>query len=761
MADSPLGTSTLELRTDDTGLKQGLASAKSEIGLFQSFTIGFVSGFVQELTRQGFALIGDAVSGTISTVRGFITEAANAEDGIVRLNAALLASKDFTTADSESFQDFANSLQAVTKQSGEAILNVEQLFVSMGATHTAQVQRMTRAALDLSEALGIDLETAARALGRAMQGNTDALAKFGIQADATKRQSDDLAASLQGIETQFGSKVASEAKQYAEGLLEIERGYGNTGEKSAALHDALVRIRTDFNQDAAAAVQTYAEQNLKLASAQQAGASASEKFEAALKEIEERFGGQAGAGGNTFNGLVARAANAIDDFRKGLGQLITESPFLRGVIEGVQGAFERLSGWLATNAADFKQWVDTAMKVAVAGVQQFLDKVGAIAQAFDLASIKIATEGIRGFIFDITKSADDAQIAITLVGNTWTNVKSRIEAAGIKPELDKEGALAQLEALEDRAIAVLFDTGNKAGAAFVDAFTSKVVGIAGDIAAAVTDPTAWANAGSNAASYWWNAFKSFMAGAATPGTPASPGGLLGGFETGAGSPSTPPGGIAPSLSAEGLANFQTTINGALAGLSIPPIEIPVMASGSPSLPFSDYFGQYVPSVLHNLGYMTFDQTIQFNTNLGSALDIARQGMHATISDLNGAIITLRSMLEKNGPFANLGDDLRTFSSGLRNTDPQNVQIFADNNAFWSQAKDLLGQLVQRQTEQLRMGSAFGVEQLAVARDQIRATHEVSQAVVSPSWGGTIAASLETAIRRSTGDRGFTLVQVVR
>lgn len=59
----------------------------------------------------------------------------------------------------------------------------------------------------------------------------------------------------------------------------------------------------------------------------------SEKFKAALEQIEKRFGGLADSRLNTFSGQVDNLSNAFGDLQKVFGNLIVESPAVREVLK--------------------------------------------------------------------------------------------------------------------------------------------------------------------------------------------------------------------------------------------------------------------------------------------------------------------------------------------------------------------------------------------------------------------------------------------
>lgn len=121
----------------------------------------------------GFAGIvaGQKILGSLKSV----TDAASIqEDAITQLNTALLLTGELTQENSKGFQAFASELQRTSRVGDEVALQQLAIAKSFGVTND-QAKELVKAAVDLSQATGITLESAVRNLGKTYGGLTGEL----------------------------------------------------------------------------------------------------------------------------------------------------------------------------------------------------------------------------------------------------------------------------------------------------------------------------------------------------------------------------------------------------------------------------------------------------------------------------------------------------------------------------------------------------------------------------------------------------------
>jgi len=132
------------------------------------------------LAEEAVKIFNKALSATVDVMKAAITSASEYDDSLNQLNVALAASGSFSEQASMDFQEFAQSIQETTKFSDDAVLSSAALLAQMTRLSNEGVKEATRAALDLSAAYKIDLDSATRLVARAAEGNISAFSKMGI-----------------------------------------------------------------------------------------------------------------------------------------------------------------------------------------------------------------------------------------------------------------------------------------------------------------------------------------------------------------------------------------------------------------------------------------------------------------------------------------------------------------------------------------------------------------------------------------------------
>jgi hypothetical protein len=210
MADDKI---VIAIEFDDGTVKQGFLNIESQASKSSKKIQDSLGGVDKSLgsgTKAALAFVGAfagfaAVSKAINFFKDSIREAAAEQDAIQKLNTALALTGKFSEQASQSIQGFANALQNTTKFSNDSTLEVASLIQNLGRLDTDGLQRATKAALDLSSALGIDVNSAATLVGKAANGNVEAFGRYGISVQKAGSASETFARTLSILESRFGS----------------------------------------------------------------------------------------------------------------------------------------------------------------------------------------------------------------------------------------------------------------------------------------------------------------------------------------------------------------------------------------------------------------------------------------------------------------------------------------------------------------------------------------------------------------------------
>jgi hypothetical protein len=250
----------LELRADAKDLKAQMlaaqkatsdAASKMEAALTEmSDKSGKSMLSLQNITGIALGtLAGGAIQAGLEAVKNaasamfnvFVTEgvtnAMEAQEAVNDLNNSLARAGIYSKETSSSFKDFAGEMMALTGIGDDNVVQVGSLIQSIGRLKSGEaLEGATKAALNLSAALGIDLNTAAMMVGKAAQGEVQSFKRYGLAIEEGATKSDTFANALKRLEV-FNGAAASKLGTYSGSLNALK---GNFSEVTEEVGDAVV-----------------------------------------------------------------------------------------------------------------------------------------------------------------------------------------------------------------------------------------------------------------------------------------------------------------------------------------------------------------------------------------------------------------------------------------------------------------------------------------------------------------------------------------
>jgi len=180
------------------------------------------------LSIKGLTITAGAAFGAFSLgLEEAVRRAAKQEDADVRLAIALASIGKNTAAARQQFSEFASTLEQATGVSDEAIQGVMTMLIQLGRVGPEQLERVTRATLDLAAVTGRDLTGAAELMARAAQGQTQSLSRFGIVLDEAIPRSQKFAALLNLIEQNMGGTAETVGQTLSKSLERVTNDFDN------------------------------------------------------------------------------------------------------------------------------------------------------------------------------------------------------------------------------------------------------------------------------------------------------------------------------------------------------------------------------------------------------------------------------------------------------------------------------------------------------------------------------------------------------
>ena len=166
------------------------------------------------------------------------------------LNQALQNQGIFSKSLSKQYQDQASELQALTGISDEAIISAQTQLQGYLGQATASKQ-LTQSILDLAAAKKIDLSSAAEVVGKAIDGNSAALKKMGIEVDDNGTKQERLTEITEKLSQRFGGQAEAAGKGLGS-LNKLKESFGNLqeaiGERFAPIIEKVSTFFSDLFQ---------------------------------------------------------------------------------------------------------------------------------------------------------------------------------------------------------------------------------------------------------------------------------------------------------------------------------------------------------------------------------------------------------------------------------------------------------------------------------------------------------------------------------
>ncbi len=213
-------------------------------------------GRVATVLTASLAAVGLAFSKIVDAIQAAAEAAARTESSFQRLrnNTRLLGDESGETAEALSAQ--ADALQSLTGVSADVIRESQGLLAALGVQRD-QLGEATQASLDLAAALGIDLLSAARNVGRTVGGFAGELGEVIPELKELGAEALQAGEGIRFLSEQFAGSAAENAQTYAARIQILEQ---SLGEVTKSLGEATVQ-----SENLATAQRLTANQALELA----------------------------------------------------------------------------------------------------------------------------------------------------------------------------------------------------------------------------------------------------------------------------------------------------------------------------------------------------------------------------------------------------------------------------------------------------------------------------------------------------------------
>lgn len=199
-------------------------SAEKELGKAEN-KIDKVAGSLTKFGGGAMAFAGIAGSALFS----FAKEAENAEQQSRKLGNSIENAGTFADGAQGRMEQLAKNIQKVTTADGDAIVGMQSLLVQFGLTED-QINKITPLVVDLSQKMGVDMETAAKAVAKSATGSEGALKKMGIQVSYADSEGSKFDATMEALAGTVGGFAEKEAETFSGKVDQLKISLGDLKE---------------------------------------------------------------------------------------------------------------------------------------------------------------------------------------------------------------------------------------------------------------------------------------------------------------------------------------------------------------------------------------------------------------------------------------------------------------------------------------------------------------------------------------------------
>jgi hypothetical protein len=156
-----------------------------------------------------------------------IAAAQASEQSLNKLATSLKISGVESVETTKRLDEFAKGIERATGVQGSMIVENIAMLQSMANLTEGGLKQGTKAAVDLSSAMGISLESAIRMVGKAANGEVSGFKKFGIEIKEGRNSAETLANTLEVLNNKVGGSAAAQTASYTGKINLLKTAFGD------------------------------------------------------------------------------------------------------------------------------------------------------------------------------------------------------------------------------------------------------------------------------------------------------------------------------------------------------------------------------------------------------------------------------------------------------------------------------------------------------------------------------------------------------
>lgn len=207
----------------EKAIKEFSENSAKNTSFFQK-SMATMTGFLASQAVLGaFNMVKDAAAGMANLFIEGGKAAAEEEKQLVRLANSLALSGNFSSAAQKSLEDYTSEMMALTGVADDAIASNLAFLSSITKLDAEGLKKAQTAALDLSAAIGVDLDTATKMVAKGIEGNVTAFQKYGIEIEKSSDKTQQFNNVVNALST---GAAAGQMKTFAGAVTGLQNNFG-------------------------------------------------------------------------------------------------------------------------------------------------------------------------------------------------------------------------------------------------------------------------------------------------------------------------------------------------------------------------------------------------------------------------------------------------------------------------------------------------------------------------------------------------------
>lgn len=214
----------IQIVLDDGSVQKGFVNVKKQAAKTGKTLEDKLGGGFKKLGTK-LAVLGGAVAAAFAG-RAIIEAAKQQEEAVNQLNTSLRLAGEFSEESSNQIQEFASQLQRTTTIGDETTLQMFAMARNLTKTNE-EAQKLTEAAVELSAATGMSLDSAVKNLGKTFAGMTGELGESLPQLRGLSKEALQSGAALDFVLDRFGGAAAAKTKTFGGAMEQMSNNFGD------------------------------------------------------------------------------------------------------------------------------------------------------------------------------------------------------------------------------------------------------------------------------------------------------------------------------------------------------------------------------------------------------------------------------------------------------------------------------------------------------------------------------------------------------